>query len=61
VADISRLRERFGYEPRYNAREALQAFLDEQGIKPLVGQPSLQRLERRALELTRAVTRGDEG
>ena len=60
VADISRLRERFGYEPRYSAREALQAFLDEQGVKPLVERSSLQRLEQRALELTRAMTSGDE-
>jgi UDP-glucose 4-epimerase len=60
VADISRLRERFGYQPRYTARKTLQAFLDEQGIKPLVGQSSLRQLERRALELTRAVTRGEQ-
>jgi UDP-glucose 4-epimerase len=60
VADISRLRERFGYEPRYSTRETLQAFLDERGVKPLVERSSLERLERRALEFGRAITSGEE-
>jgi UDP-glucose 4-epimerase len=60
VADISRLRERFGYEPRYGARETLQEFLDEQGVKPLVDRSSLLRLERRALELARTITSREE-
>jgi UDP-glucose 4-epimerase len=60
VADITRLRERFGYEPHYSTRETLQAFLDEQGVKPLVERSSLERLELRALELARAITSGEE-
>lgn len=60
VADITRLRERFGYEPRYSTRETLRAFLDEQGVKPLVGESSWLRLEERALELTRRIAAGDD-
>lgn len=60
VADITRLRERFGYEPRYTTRETLRAFLDEQGIRPLVGESSWLRLEERARELTRRIAAGDD-
>ena len=56
VADISRLRTDFGYEPRFGARDTLQAFLDEQGIRPLIDRSSLLRLERRALEFARGIT-----
>lgn len=55
VADITRLRERFGYEPRYSTRETLQEFLDDQGFKPLVGESSWRQLEQVALELTRRI------
>ena len=58
VADITRLRDQFGYEPRYSTRGALRAFLDEQGVKPLVERSSLRRLEERALELTRGIATG---
>jgi UDP-glucose 4-epimerase len=59
VADITRLRERFSYEPRYSTRDTLRAFLDEQGVKPLVERASLRRLEECALALTRGIaTRG---
>ena len=60
VADITRLRERFGYEPRYSTRQTLRAFLDERGVKPLVGEASWLRLEERARELTRRIAAGDE-
>ena len=59
VADITRLCERFGYEPRFNARETLRAFLDERGVKPLVEGARVRRLEQRALELARAIATPD--
>jgi UDP-glucose 4-epimerase len=58
VADITRLRERFGYEPRYGARATLEAFLREQGISPLVSPQRLRSWEQRTLGLVRRVTAG---
>lgn len=60
VADISRLRERFGYEPQHSTRDTLRAFLDERGVRPLVDEAGWRRLEKRALDLTRTLTGGDE-
>jgi UDP-glucose 4-epimerase len=56
VADITRLRERFGYEPAYGARATLESFLDEQRIEPVVHPDRLRSLERRALGLVRRMT-----
>jgi UDP-glucose 4-epimerase len=53
VADITRLRKDFGYEPRYTTRATLEAFLTEQQITPLVDQATWRRLEQRALTLAR--------
>jgi UDP-glucose 4-epimerase len=60
VADISRLRERFGYAPRHSTRGTLLAFLDEQGVKPVVEPARLRRLEQRARELARSIAVHDE-
>jgi UDP-glucose 4-epimerase len=60
VADITRLRERFGYEPRYSTRETLRAFLDEEGVRPMIAESSWQRLEERARELTRRIAAGND-
>jgi UDP-glucose 4-epimerase len=51
VADISRLRERFGYEPAYSTRATLEAFLTEEGITSLIDDARLRSLEKRALRL----------
>ena len=56
VADITRLRERFGYEPAYGARATLEAFLTEQGIAPVIDPDRLRSWERRALGLVRRMT-----
>jgi UDP-glucose 4-epimerase len=56
VADITRLRERFGYEPAYGARATLEAFLAEQGIAPVIDPDRLRSLERRALRVVRRMT-----
>lgn len=60
VADITRLRERFGYEPRYSTRETLRAFLDEEGLRPMIAESSWQRLEERARGLTRRIAAGND-
>lgn len=46
VADLSRLRDRFGYTPRYSTREAFADFLATRGIEPLVGPATVERAER---------------
>lgn len=56
VADITRLRERFGYEPVHGARATLEAFLAEQGIAPLVDPDRLRSWEHRVLGLVRRMT-----
>ncbi len=55
VADISRLRESFGYEPTYSSRATLEAFLAEEGIRPLVDDARLRSVERRAMDLVHRV------
>ncbi|HSJ47031.1 MAG TPA: NAD-dependent epimerase/dehydratase family protein [Euzebyales bacterium] len=56
VADITRLRERFGYEPAHGARATLESFLDEQGIAPLVDRERLRSWERRTVGMVRRMT-----
>lgn len=56
VADITRLRKRFGYEPAHGARATLEAFLDEQDIAPVIDRDRLRSWERRALGLVRRLT-----
>ncbi|MBW3603504.1 MAG: NAD-dependent epimerase/dehydratase family protein [Actinobacteria bacterium] len=53
VADITRLRERFGYEPAYSTRATLEAFLAAEGITPWVDDERLDALERHAVRLVR--------
>lgn len=60
VADITRLRERFGYEPRYSTRATLRAVLDERAIAPLVDEARWRRLEQQARHLARALAPGGE-
>jgi UDP-glucose 4-epimerase len=54
VADITRLRETFGYTPRYRARETLESFLAEEGITPLIDPERLRSWE---LSATRVIQR----
>jgi UDP-glucose 4-epimerase len=54
VADITRLRERFGYEPKYSTRDAFLDFLDARGVRPLVEPATAARWER---DLGHALTR----
>lgn len=49
VADIARLRERFGFTPRYSTRAAFEEFLTARGIEPLIDPALLDRAERWAL------------
>lgn len=58
VADITRLRERFGYEPEHSTRETLEAFLTEQAITPLIDDARLRSLEGRTLQVVRTLARG---
>ncbi|CAN5850439.1 NAD-dependent epimerase/dehydratase family protein [soil metagenome] len=55
VADITRLRERFGYEPAHSTRETLEAFLAEEAITPVIDDARLRSLERRALRVVRTL------
>jgi UDP-glucose 4-epimerase len=50
VGDVTRLRERFGYEPRYGAQAALADFLAARGIEPLLDRDTAVRLEHRLYE-----------
>lgn len=45
VGDLTRLRERFGYEPRYTTREALEDFLAARDIEPLIDRATAVRWE----------------
>jgi len=58
VADITRLRRRFAYEPRYSTREAFLEFLDSRGVQPLVDPATVARWEH---DLGRALTRVQRG
>lgn len=58
VADIDRLRERFGYEPRYSTRATLEAHLAEQGVARVIDDRGLRWLERRAVDLVRSLPGG---
>lgn len=49
VGDITRLRERFGYEPRYSTREALEAFLEAQGIERAIDPEAVATAEHELL------------
>ncbi|MGI9017581.1 MAG: NAD-dependent epimerase/dehydratase family protein [Euzebya sp.] len=46
VADISRMRQEFGYQPQFSTRGALQQFIDVGRISPLIGRERLAGLER---------------
>ena len=56
VADITRLRTGFDYEPRYSTRATLEAFLAEEGITPVVEPERLRAVERRAVAAVRRAT-----
>ena len=56
VADIDRLRERFGYEPRYSTRATLEAHLAEQGVTRVIDDLGLRWLEHRAVGLVRGLS-----
>ncbi|MEX2621265.1 MAG: NAD-dependent epimerase/dehydratase family protein [Egibacteraceae bacterium] len=59
VADISRLREHFGYEPAYSTRAALADFLASGRVSPVVDPETLTRVEQRVHGLlTRTAARG---
>lgn len=46
VGDITRLRERFGYEPGYSTREAFEDFVGAQRVQALVNRDTAERMER---------------
>lgn len=59
VADISRLREHFGFEPAYSTRAALADFLASGRVSPVVEPEALARVEQRVHGLlTRSAARG---
>lgn len=60
VADITRLRERFGYEPRYSTRDTLRAVLDERDVTPLVDESRWLQLEQQARRLARRFATGGQ-
>jgi UDP-glucose 4-epimerase len=55
VADISRLRRHFHYEPKYSTRETLEAFLSEEGVTPLVTDARWCQFEHGVRRLARLV------
>ncbi len=58
VGDITRMRERFGYEPRYSTRDAFGDLIASRGIEPLLAADTIQRWEAKLLG---ALTRGSGG
>ena len=57
VGDITRLRERLGYEPRYSTRAAIEEFLHDQRVEPLVRPATVRRVEHRLAGLFAASAR----
>ena len=55
VGDITRLRERFGYEPAYSTRSAFEDFLASGRIPPVLERETVQRWEQGLYDL---ITRG---
>lgn len=55
VADISRMRRRFDFEPTYSTRATLETFLSEEGVAPLVTEPRWRDVQRRATDVARGV------
>lgn len=51
VGDLARLQERFGYRPRYRTRTAIEEYLRERRIAPLIDPAHLERLEARILAI----------
>ncbi len=46
VSDLHRLREEFGYDPKYTTREAFEDFVSGRRISGLVNREEVQRIER---------------
>ena len=60
VGDISRLRHRLGYEPKYSTRAALEDFLASDPMTPLISRQQVAAIERRVGDvLVRAVSSPD--
>jgi UDP-glucose 4-epimerase len=57
VGDISRMRERFGFEPSRSTRETFEDFIASRGIDPLLGPEAVERVE---AGLRRALIRSEE-
>ena len=51
VGDITRLRTVFGYEPQYPTRAALEEFLEQRHISPVIAPDQIQALEARVLQV----------
>ena len=47
VADITRMRHEFGYEPTYSTKAALQQFIDSGRVQPMVTPERISEIERR--------------
>lgn len=54
VADITRMREAFGYEPRFTTRQALEDFVAAGRVTPMVSPDTYARAERRVGDLVTA-------
>jgi UDP-glucose 4-epimerase len=57
VADITRMRRAFGFEPRYSTRAALQQFVDAGRVTPLVRPGQVAAVERRVGDVAIAALR----
>ena len=55
AVDTTRMRNEFGFEPKYTTEEALQAYLVDSGAEPLVTRASL---ERNVAKVTRVLPAG---
>ena len=51
VVDTTRLREDFGYEPRYSTAAAFDDFLNAWPVRPLVRPATVERVERGLLDV----------
>ena len=57
VGDISRLRDRFGYEPAYSTKEALAAFIASGRAHPVIDRDTVARVERQMVDFLNAEAR----
>ncbi len=56
TADVTRLHEMFGYQPRYTTEEAFDQWVQQTGLRPVISPERVAEIERGVLEL---VARGN--